>query len=704
LKGHSDSGKHNRLINEKSPYLQQHAQNPVDWYPWSEEAFEKAKEEDKPIVLSIGYATCHWCHVMEHESFEDQEVADILNEHFVSIKVDREERPDIDKVYMQVAQMMTGRGGWPLTIIMTPEKQPFFAGTYIPKEAKYGRMGMLDFLPHIYNIWMSERDDVDNVVERIKTALSKSSDQVKPVSLSEKDFDSAFNHFSQTFDEEHGGFGIAPKFPSPHNLLFLLRYWKRSGDDWALFMVEKTLSEIRKGGIFDQIGYGFHRYSTDADWLVPHFEKMLYDQAMLMLAYTETYQATKNQDYAKIVEEIFEYVRRDMTSQEGGFYSAEDADSEGVEGKFYVWEKKEILDLLSKRDSEVISKAFNVEIEGNFLDEASREKTGKNILHLKESIDEIAHALNLQTDDVTNSLENARAILLSERARRVRPLKDTKILTDWNGLMIAALAKAGRVFDNSEYIAAAEQALDFILNEMLDSKDGIYHRYMQGEKAVFGFIDDYAFLIWALLEIYESTFKPSYLERSIELTQMALDMFWDDKNGGFFFSGNKGETLLVKQKEAYDGAIPSGNSVMALNLIRLSKLLANGEFDKKTEDILRFFSEEITARQSAFTMMLSALDFALGPSLEIVVVGDPESDETIKMIEKIRANYIPNKVVILKGTEEQKEKLEKLAPYTKHHSSVNEKATVYICENHNCRLPTNNLEQMIELLGSQLTV
>ncbi|MHA1577260.1 MAG: thioredoxin domain-containing protein, partial [Candidatus Thorarchaeota archaeon] len=535
-------------------------------------------------------------------------------------------------------------------------------------------------------------------------ALSESNEYIGQVNLGTDEFEAAFNHFSQAFDKENGGFGIAPKFSSPHNLLFLLRYWKRSGDDWALFMVEKTLSEIRKGGIFDQIGYGFHRYSTDADWLVPHFEKMLYDQAMLLMAYTETYQATKNQKYSIIAEEILDYVKREMTSPEGGFYSAEDADSEGVEGKFYVWEKKEILSLLSHPDSEIALKAFNVTKEGNFLDEASRKRTGKNILHMIGSMEEIVQAINLPEAEVENSLTKVREILLTERARRIRPLKDTKILTDWNGLLIAALAKAGRVFGNSEYITTAEKALNFILGEMMDSKVGIYHRYMDGEKAIPGFIDDYAFLIWGLLELYESTFKPSYLERSIELAQTALDLFWDDKQGAFFFSGNKGEDLLVKQKEAYDGAIPSGNSVMALNLIRLSRTLANEEFNDKAEDTIRYFSKAIISRPSAFTMMLSAFDFALGPSFEIVVVGDLDSEETVEMISAIRAQYIPSKVILMKGIEKEYKKLENLAPYTKHHTSIDNKATAYICKNHNCSLPTNNPEQMLELLESKPTL
>ncbi|MGY5877230.1 MAG: thioredoxin domain-containing protein, partial [Candidatus Thorarchaeota archaeon] len=505
--------KANGLVHEKSPYLLQHAYNPVDWYPWGDEAFEKAKKEDKPIFLSIGYSTCHWCHVMEHESFEDEEVANLMNENFVCIKVDREERPDIDKVYMEVAQMMTGRGGWPLTIIMTPNKRPFIAATYISKQDRYGQRGMLSLIPIIHNLWTHEREKVDLTVEQVHEALVATGSTGKE-ELTIDSIEAAFSQYSQRFDEKLGGFGQAPKFPSPHNLLLILRYWKRTGDDWALHMVEKTLQEMRKGGIFDHIGFGFHRYSTDSKWLLPHFEKMLYDQAMLMLAYTEAFQATRKEEYAKVVREIAEYLFRDMKHERGAFYSAEDADSEGVEGKFYVWSMEEITKILTEQEVRIASKGFNISEKGNFREEATGEETGLNIPHITTGHESIASSLELEHKDFETELESVRKKLFSVREKRVRPHLDDKILTDWNGLMIAALAKAARILDDADLLEAAKASATFILEEMIDSDGHLYHRFREDEVKIRGFLDDYAFLVWALIELYETTFDITYLQRA----------------------------------------------------------------------------------------------------------------------------------------------------------------------------------------------
>ncbi|MHA1963421.1 MAG: thioredoxin domain-containing protein [Candidatus Thorarchaeota archaeon] len=685
----------NRLAEEKSPYLLQHAENPVDWYPWGEEAFELAAKEDKPVFLSIGYSTCHWCHVMAHESFEDEEVARLMNDAFVNIKVDREERPDIDGVYMEVAQMITGRGGWPLTIIMTPDKKPFYAGTYIPKESRYNMLGMKELVPRIKELWETDQANIDEVIGKIEQALSETRSVGSKNDLSLEAVDLAFSQLSQRFDKEKGGFGTAPKFPSPHNLMLILRYWNRTGDGEALHIVEKTLQEMRKGGLFDHLGYGFHRYSTDAEWLLPHFEKMLYDQAGLMMAYTEAYQITRKQKYADVVREIFEYVTRDMTSPEGAFRSAEDADSEGEEGKFYTWSQREIEEVLNKEEAKVFKQIFNIRDNGNFKDEATREETGLNIPHLTESIETIE-------DSLKTPFEEARSKLFHHRENRVRPSKDDKILTDWNGFMIAALMKAGVVLNDSKFIEVAEKALTFILNTMLDQKQGLFHRYKDGEVVIGAFLDDYAYLVWALLESYEATFKPEYLEHAKNLTFDLIENFWDEKDGGFFFTGTHSEELLVRKKDAYDGAMPSGNSVASLNLVRLARLLGNTLLEEKAAETVRAFSGIIPRAPSGFSLMLSALEFAQGEAYEIIIAGDPAQSDTQKMLETIREQFIPNKVILLKGTRHQSDEVSRLAPFAKFHDTVGGKATAHVCIDYNCKLPTTDTNQLLKLLGIEI--
>jgi len=692
----------NRLVDEKSPYLQQHAENPVDWFAWNDEAFEKAKKENKPIFLSIGYSTCHWCHVMAHESFEDEEVASLMNNAFVNIKVDREERPDIDGVYMQVAQMITGRGGWPLTIIMTPDKKPFYAATYIPKESRYNILGMKELIPRINELWTTKQEDIDKVIDQIEEALSQPSISGQTDDLTLDDINLAYSQLSQRFDDEKGGFGAAPKFPSPHNLMLILRYWKRTSDENALYMVEKTLQEMRLGGLFDHLGFGFHRYSTDAEWLLPHFEKMLYDQASLMMAYTEAYQITKKHEYADVVRDIFEYVTRDLMSPEGAFYSAEDADSEGEEGKFYTWKKSEIEDALEGEMASIFMQVYNVHDEGNFDNESTREKTGLNILHLKQSVDIATELTNLSREELSSLLDKARTNLFIRRERRVRPSLDDKILTDWNGFMIAAMAKATVAIGDEKHIEVAEKALWFILETMLDEKQGLYHRYKDGDVAIGAFLDDYAYLIWALLEMYEATFKPEYLVQAKNLTDDLMKNFWDEESGAFFFSSVDAEELLVRKKDAYDGAMPSGNSVAMFNLIRLARLLGDSKYEDFAAAIGKAFSMEIKRAPSSYSMMLLGLDFAIGPSFEIVIAGDPQMDDTRKMIEQVRKNFIPRKVVLLRGTPEQSKAITELAPFTKFHEPIQDKATAHVCVDHNCKLPTTELSRMMELLDEEI--
>ncbi|NHJ14871.1 MAG: thioredoxin domain-containing protein [Candidatus Thorarchaeota archaeon] len=692
-------GKANRLSKEKSPYLLQHAYNPVDWYSWNDEAFETAKRENKPIFLSIGYSTCHWCHVMAHESFEDEEVASLMNDTFINIKVDREERPDIDKAYMEVAQMMTGRGGWPLTVIMTPDKKPFYAATYIPKASRYNLPGMLDLVPRLKEIWDKERENINEVIRQVEQGLAKDKTAASEGTLNQEHIDEAFRYLAQRFDDKHGGFGTAPKFPSPHNLLLLLRYWKRSNDEWALNMAEKTLQEMRKGGLFDHLGGGFHRYSTDGKWLLPHFEKMLYDQGMLLLSYVEAYQATRKELYAMVSREIIDYVLGNLSHPEGGFYSAEDADSEGVEGKFYVWSQTELQNALEDDEFRAFKLHYNVEEEGNFREEATSEQSGQNILHVTRSNEVNAKALRITEDEFESLLGNASRKLLEIRARRVRPHLDDKILTDWNGLFIAALAKAARILGNEEYKREAMRAAEFVMKKMRPSSEVLLHRYREGEAAVDAFLDDYAYLIMALIELYETTFDPGYLKDALSLMNEQKDKFWDKEMGGFFFSSASAEKLISKQKDAYDGAMPSGNSVSMNNLIRLARLVGDSDLEDMGVATANAFSGEISKSPPSYSFMLVGLDQALGPSLEVVIAGRTEDSETGKMLQALRNLYMPNMVVLLRSGGETSKRLDSLAPFTKYYNVVKDRPTAHICIDHKCKLPVNDIETMLSLIG-----
>lgn len=695
----STSRRPNRLIFEKSPYLLQHAYNPVDWYPWGHEAFDKARIEDKPIFLSIGYSTCHWCHVMEKESFEDSEVAKLLNEAFVCIKVDREERPDIDSTYMRACQMMTGGGGWPLNIILTPEKKPFFAATYIPKEGRFGRAGMKELIPRIRALWESSREELVSSAEKV-TALLKQMEKEAGVTkdLGKPTLDAAYRYFSETFDECNGGFGGAPKFPTPHNLTFLLRYWRRTASKKALWMVEKTLKSLRLGGIFDHIGFGFHRYSTDSKWVVPHFEKMLYDQAMLTIAYTEAYQVTGRKEYGQTAREIITYVLRDMTAPNGGFYSAEDADTEGEEGKFYLWTVEEIMRLLPNNEAELAITVFNIEKDGNFEEEPARRKTGKNILYQKKPLTEIASDLEIPLEDIQQRLESAREKLHAAREKRVHPGTDDKFLTDWNGLMIAALAKAAQVFREAKHANATKKAAGFITSNLRDSKGRLYHRYREGEAAIPGFLNDYAFFIWGLIELYETTFEAGYLQLATSLTEDMIEHFWDEERGGFYFVADDAETVVVRKREVHDGALPSGNSVAMLNLLRLARMTGKSEFEEKAAQMLRSFSDIISKAPSAYTQTMIALDFAIGPSYEVVVVGNPQKEDTKTMLNALRKKFIPNKAVLFRPAEVEHPEITRFAEFTRDLTSKEGKATAYVCRNYICNLPTTDIEEMLKLL------
>ncbi|GAB4323793.1 MAG: thioredoxin domain-containing protein [Candidatus Zixiibacteriota bacterium] len=694
----SDSPHANRLAAEHSPYLLQHANNPVDWYPWGPEAFAKARAEDKPIFLSIGYSTCHWCHVMEHESFEDTVVARLMNEAFVSIKVDREERPDIDNIYMTVCQMMTGGGGWPLTIIMTPDKIPFFAGTYFPKQSHGQRIGMLDLIPRVRDVWTNQREQVIRSANSVAEALAKGPTAQAGAFPPDSTLRVGFDQLSNRYDTLHGGFGNAPKFPTPHNYLFLLRYWKRSGDPRAMLMVENSLTRMRLGGMYDHVGFGFHRYSTDSVWLLPHFEKMLYDQAMLTLAYTEAFQATRKNLFQQVVEEVLTYVRRDMTDSGGGFYSAEDADSEGEEGKFYVWSEAELREILDKDDADFYMQLYGFQSDGNFRDQATGEKPGTNIPNLRQPLDEWARENGQDPAQVNARVDSIRQKLFDARETRIHPHKDDKILTDWNGLMIAAFAKAARVFDNESYLDAARHAAEFVLANLRRDDGRLLHRYRNGNAGIDATAEDYAFLIWGLLELYESSFDIDYLETAIQLNSDFIAHFWDESGGGFFLTADDSEELISRPKEVYDGAIPSANSVALLNLVRLERITANTELATRAQRLGEAFGQTIAQAPLAHAMMLVGLDFIIGPSREIVIAGDPAADDTRAMLNALWSRFEPNKVVVLRPPGAAP-RIARIAAYAEPQNSIDGKATAYVCRNYACQLPTTDPAKMLELIA-----
>lgn len=701
----------NKLANEKSPYLLQHAHNPVDWYPWGEEAFAKALVENKPIFLSIGYSTCHWCHVMEKESFEDHEVAAALNRYFISIKVDREERPDVDHLYMAFCQALTGSGGWPLTIVMTPEKKPFFAGTYFPKTQRSGRQGLMELLEQVGTLWSTNegklRESAEGIVSAVhsgSTKTNKPTIQSTPLAsdvslqngmssasetlqaLGEQIIEKAYENLASSFDARYGGFGRAPKFPTPHILTFLLRYAEDHPQSKALKMVHKTLDGMALGGIYDHIGFGFARYSTDEKWLIPHFEKMLYDNALLSLAYLESYQFEHRQEDAQKAKEIFTYVLRDMTSPEGGFYSAEDADAEGVEGKFHVWIPEEIEAVLGKETATKYCAVYDISAKGNF--------EGKNNPNLLlGAIDKIAHD-NAQTkDEVLSSLESARQSLFTAREKRIHPHKDDKILTAWNGLMIAALAKGAQVLGKYPYLKAAANSADFVLTHLVREDGRLLARYREGDAAYPGYLDDYAFLIWGLLELYSASGKPQYLKTALHLQEELERLFMDEEDGGYFLTGSDAEELLFRPKESYDGALPSGNSITALNLLRLARLTGDERWEKKAEQQLLSFRPVLEEHPSGYTAFLQALQFALHPSQELILAGSLETAELPEMRQIFFSEFRPYSSVLY-----QEGSLPELIPWTKDYPVDPNHVTAYLCENFTCQSPVQQIAEFKSLL------
>ncbi len=691
--------KTNRLIHEKSPYLLQHAYNPVNWYPWGDEAFEAARKQDKPVFLSIGYSTCHWCHVMEQESFEDPEAAALINQVFIPVKVDREERPDLDNYFMTICQMMTGRGGWPMTIFLTPDKTPFFAATYLPKISRFGQTGLMELIPKIQDIWTQRRNDVLQSGRQIIEAIQPPDRPDMEEDLQSGILDRAFQALAASFDAEYGGFGGAPKFPTPHNIGFLLRYGSRKNEDRARSMADSTCRRMQAGGIFDHIGYGFHRYSTDARWILPHFEKMLYDQALLTMAYLETFQMTQAYRHRKTAEDICAYVLRDMTSPEGGFYSAEDADSEGREGRFYTWTWQELENALSSEEMDFLIRAYPLARDGNFIPEAGEENREENLLYLNRTAADTAARLGLEEREFDQRFEPIRMKLFRIREKRPRPLRDDKILTDWNGLMIAALAKAGRVLDRSDYLDAAAKAAAFIWDKLRKPDNELLHRYRDGEAAISGFLDDYAFFIWGLLELYASTWEPDYLEKASRLNHIMLDKLWDEHTGSLAFSEPRPDFPGLDRKSYHDGAVPSGQSAAMLNLLRLGRITGNPGLETKAARIARAASPDVRRFPTGFSFLLQALDFALSPSREVIITGDPGAVDTRKLAQTLHRAFIPHAAVIYVPPGKKAEKINKLAPFTKDYPPEG-RAAAYVCTNYSCQRPVHNPEEMLALLSA----
>ena len=668
----------NRLALEKSPYLLQHAHNPVDWYPWGPAALEKARQEDKPIFLSIGYSTCHWCHVMERESFENEDVAQILNEHFVPVKVDREERPDLDRVYMLFVQASTGSGGWPMSVWLTPEGKPFFGGTYFPPDTRYGRPGFGAILKRLAQAWREDRAKIEesgaHVLEQLVQYSQHGSEGRGQVG--QNALDSAFHAFRRSFDARLGGFGSAPKFPRPSIFNFLLRY----DNDEARDMVLVTLRAMAKGGMHDQLGGGFHRYSVDENWFVPHFEKMLYDQAQLAISYLEAYQITGDAQYADVARDIFGYVLRDLRHPEGGFYSAEDADSaadpaqpkEKSEGAFYIWSYQEIVDVLGEQDAAAFSRHFGVKANGNVVEDPHGEFTGRNILYQAQEV-------------ADESIARSMTKLLEVRSRRLRPHLDDKILAGWNGMMISAFAKGAQVLGEARYEQAARDARNLLYRHLWREADStLLRRYRDGDAGIEAFLDDYAALINGLVDLYETSFDPADLTWAAQLAERAIALFQDTEGGGFYSSPENQSDLVLRLKDDYDGAEPSGNSVMALALLRLARITGRSDFRTAAERTLEAFSGRLLAGGSGLPQMLVAQMFAMGKPMEIVLAGP--HDRQSAMLGEIRKRFLPNAVVM------QSPEAPEPMP------AIDDRPTAYVCENYACKLPVTEAAALAELL------
>ena len=678
----------NRLIHETSPYLLQHAHNPVDWYPWGEEALARAKQEQKPILLSIGYSACHWCHVMERESFENEEIAAVMNELFINIKVDREERPDLDEIYMNAVQIMTRQGGWPMTVFLTPDLKPFYGGTYYPPTDRYGRPGFPKVMHAVAEAFSGQNTQVLQQADQITAHLAQMSNVVDPHhhELTEELMTNAFQNYRSQFDSHHGGFGNAPKFPPSMGLPFLLRYWHHSGNANALEMVELTLEKMARGGMYDQLGGGFHRYSTDAHWLVPHFEKMLYDNAQLVVAYFEAYQATQKPFYRDIATETLDYVIREMYDAEnGGFYSTQDADSEGVEGKFFVWEPNDVEDIIGEENAQIFCEYYDITPQGNF--------EGENILNVQAPPDILARKLRMDLGELEAFLSDGKQKLFEAREKRIKPGLDDKILTSWNGIMIRGMAMGYQLTGKPEYLEACEKSAEFVLTTLSQENGLLLRTYREGKSHLNAYLEDYSYFIAGLIALYEASFEPKWLTEAERLAHLMIDQFGDDAGDGFFFTGKSHETLIVQSKSAYDGATPSGASMAIHSLLRLAKHLDNPEFHDQAVETLLLYFHQMEGMPSGSGQLLCELAFLLSTPKEIAIVGRKGDAKTEAMLAALHSTYQPNKIVALSESADGQ-----TLPLLAGKTPVNDTATAYVCENYVCQAPTTDIEAFVELL------
>ena len=676
----------NRLANETSPYLLQHKDNPVDWYPWGSEALQQAKDEKKPIFLSIGYSACHWCHVMEHESFESEKIAAILNEHFVCIKVDREERPDLDQIYMNATQLMTGRGGWPMSVFLTPDLKPFYTGTYWPPQAARGMPGFDQVLVAVSKAWKDNREDVLETADQVTASVDELSRSDATDELNLAVLNSAAQHFRLTFDGTHGGFGGAPKFPSPMALQFLLRDWYRRRDDSSLHAVEFTLDKMAAGGIYDHLGGGFARYSVDDRWLVPHFEKMLYDNAQLATTYVEAFQATGKQEYARVVRETLDYVLRDMTDTGGGFYSTEDADSEGVEGKFYVWTPAQLQEVLGADAAATFAKVYDVTEAGNF-------EHGQSILNLPKTIAQQAQLLGREEDDLKQELAESRTKLFQVREQRVHPHKDDKVIVAWNGLMIDAMARAGAVLGEERYLQAARNAADFLLKDLRNSEERLLHTWRHGTAKIDAYLDDYGCLTNGLISLYEASGEGHYLDEAATLMDVVFDKFQDKQGHAFFYTAADQEELIVRSKDFADSAVPSGNGILATALARMALFTGEDRHRSAAESIMLATMKLIGRAPSAAAQTLLAMDMHLGPSYELVLACDMSQDSSRQAFAQLQGCLLPRKVLAVVDRQ-QTEVGRTVSELCSGKQMQGDSPTLYICEGFTCRAPAQGVVEI----------
>jgi uncharacterized protein YyaL (SSP411 family) len=683
----------NRLIHETSPYLKQHAHNPVDWYPWGPAALAEAKRSDRPIFLSIGYSACHWCHVMEHESFENEAIAALMNAHFVCIKVDREERPDLDQIYMNAVQLMTRRGGWPMSVFLTPELKPFFGGTYWPPESRMNMPGFRDILVKVNEAWIARRDELNHSAEELTAAIREiASPAGERADLTDSLLRQAMQRLVGIADRRYGGFGGAPKFPHSMDVRVLLRCWKRFDNADALAVSRLTLDKMAAGGMYDHLGGGFHRYSTDERWLVPHFEKMLYDNALLMPAYLEAYQVTGEPHYARVVRETLDYVLREMTQPAGGFYSAQDADSEGEEGKFFVWAKAQIESLLGPADARIFDYCYDVTAEGNW--------EGSTILNRPKTDAQAAKVLAIDETQLAEVLARGRQKLFEARGKRIAPGRDDKVLVSWNGMMISAFAGAAQVLGEEQYDKAATDAADFILATLRTADGKLLHSYKDGQARFNGYLDDYACLIDGLVELHQATFESRYLEEAVSLAEKMLALFHDESGKGFFYTSSDHEELIARNKETHDGSTPSGNSMAAWALLRLGRICGRSDFEKTAESTLGILSGALSQSPTAAAQALLALDLLLGPTREIAIVDGTDSADSGDVLKVVHRRFIPNKLIVRKKAGMTDDALPAtLKPLLQGKVSRGGEVTVYICDHGTCGLPVVGSAALAEALS-----